>query len=140
MDHQHQHHKGVQTGRRLIPLSLHWLVLLGMSARRNSHCCICQVSIEFMRGVMCGDCSLLGCASSRREVEALESSVQELRKKIETCLTEKREKENIFERARTQSEKHSDALRTLLLQAVQSVSHGGWWWAVIELLLPYRTF
>ncbi len=73
-------------------------------------------------------------------MEVLEASLQELRKKIETFLREEREKEKIalFERARTQSEEHSDSLRTLLLQAVQSVTHGGWW-AVIE-LFPLLTF
>ncbi len=97
-----------------------------MSAK-SSHCCVCCVSIEFRRGILCGKCSLLGCASSRREVEVLETSLQELRKEIaEKHLRKRKEKEKyiLFEKAMNQSEGRNDALRTLLLQAVQSISHG----------------
>ncbi len=76
---------------------------------------------------MCGECSLLGCASRRREVEILEASLQELRKEISTFLHEREKGKNALpDTVKNQSEEHNDALRTLLLQAVQSISHGGW--------------
>eukprot|EP01084_Bolivina_argentea_P240991 404687_1 len=105
-----------------------------MSAK-SSHCCVCYASIEFRCGILCGKCSLLGCASSRREVEVLETSLQELRKEIAEKFLRKRkeqQKSPLFEKARNQSQERNDALRTLLLQAVQSVSHERWRAAKIE--------
>ncbi len=59
-------------------------------------------------------------------MDALETSLQELRKEIaEKSLRKRKEKYALFERARNRSDGgHIDSLRTLLLQAVQSVSHG----------------
>ncbi len=60
-------------------------------------------------------------------MEVLETSLQELRKEIAEKFLRKRkeqQKSPLFEKARNQSQERNDALRTLLLQAVQSVSHG----------------